>query len=202
MPLNKLKVREVQKACSQYALLFETFSYIGFVEKGNQASLNDTVSRQSKALLREVFGSFSNIPLTGNTELSGDLGKIVEQEVHYLFGAARKRSNLPKIVLTPVLDSLLETSGNRFGLITITSGFTRRKGNYGGQIAKGAGLAVLTLGMYTQVPFKASSTMYAMIFDSKDNNVAFYKMSHVADKEPLDKEVVTKQVSGLFKGYF
>jgi len=50
--------------------------------------------------------------------------------------------------LTPTIDSLLEESQERFGLIPMISGFSRTKSNYGKEIAKGFGIAALTMGMY------------------------------------------------------
>jgi hypothetical protein len=116
--------------------------------------------------------------------------------------SASRYTAVSSIKLTPVIDSLLEASNKRFGLITVTRGFTRGKGNFSSQIAKGVLIGIVTLGMYYQVPIKANSTLFAMIVDAKDNNVAFFKELSGQDKEPLNKTVLEKQINELFEGYF
>ncbi len=182
---------------------FETFSYITLIEAGNKGKLNDTLSRKVKEIFHEALTSFSSIPLTG-TIYAKDITvqKEIEREVEYLCLSADSQRSISGLKLTPVLDSLLDVGGKRFGLITITTGFTRAKGNYGGQIAKGAAIGILTLGLGTQTPIKATSTVYAMIVDAKDNNVAFFRKSFLQDKEPLDKSIMTKQIQKIFDGYF
>ena len=66
----------------------------------------------------------------------------------------------------------------------------------------GAALGILTLGMYYQTPIKAYSTIYVMIVDSRDNNVAFFRKSYLQDREPIDESVLVKQYNKIFEGYF
>lgn len=63
-------------------------------------------------------------------------------------------------------------------------------------------MGLLTLGMYYQSPISANSTIYTMIVDSKENNIAFYKKSSFNNKEPNNSEVMKKQVEKIFEGYF
>lgn len=76
------------------------------------------------------------------------------------------------------------------------------KGNLAGQVAKGVGMGLLTLGMYYQSPISANSTIYTMIVDAKENNIAFYKKSSLNNKKPNNSEVIKKQVEKIFEGYF
>ena len=86
-------------------------------------------------------------------------------------------------------------------MFIIATGFTRIKGNYGGQIAKGIGVGLLTLGMVVPTPIKANSAVHAMIVDAKEDNVAFYQRSR-QEKEPLNEQVLRLQLTEIFKGYF
>jgi hypothetical protein len=183
---------------------FETLSYITLIESGNRGRLNDTISNKSRNLFSDVLGTFSNrLPLTGDLLINDPLIKRrIERETEYLCVAADSKRDISNLKLTPSLDSLLESNQKRFGLVTVTTGFTRRKGNYGGQIAKGIGIGILTLGMYTQTPVKATSTIYAMIVDAKENNIAFFNKSLLSDKEPLDETVLKKQIEAVFNKYF
>lgn len=182
---------------------FETYSYITLIEGGNRGKLNDTFSNKSKEVFGEALSAFRSIPLTGNILFTDTITQNrIEEEIEYLCISADRQRSISELKLTPVLDSLLEVIGKRFGLITVTTGFTREKGNYGGQIIKGLAMGILTLGMYYQTPIKANSTIYCMIIDAKDNNIAFFRKLSLQDKEPLDKSVLTKQIKKLFDGYF
>ena len=185
--------------------LFPTYSYISMIEKGNQSKLNDSISRKAEQLLHQILiENKGQIPFTGeiNIPKESSTASKIKQELETLFVTAAKQKDIAKIGLTTTIDSLLEQSGKRFGLITVSSGFTRKKSNYGKQVAKGAAVGLLTLGMYYQVPIKANSNVYTMIVDAKDNNIAFYQKSIIADKEPLDEVVLRKQIKKLYEGYF
>jgi hypothetical protein len=182
---------------------FETFSYISFIAKGNRTMHNDSISAISKTLFSETLAANPKIPVTAAIVVADTSVLLrVEKEVNYLLSVADKKRDITRMKITPVLDSLLESEGKRFGLLTVTTGFSRAPGNYDTEVTKGAAIGILTLGMYYQVPVKATSTMYAMVVDAKENNIAFFKKVSNLDKEPLDKAVLTKQVHQLFNGYF
>jgi hypothetical protein len=158
----------------------------------------------SSQLLMKVTESFmGQLPLTGNILLSDpETNTTLEKEYESLLLTAEGMKDLSHLQITPVLDKVLEANETRFGLVIVSSGFTRIKGNYGKQIVKGAAIGLLTLGMYAQTPVKANSIIYAMIVDSEENNVAFFRKSTLQDSEPLDKERVTRQLRTIFSGYF
>jgi hypothetical protein len=182
----------------------EPFSYISLIEKGNRTKYNEALSRESKQLLIKVSNNYKDqIPIKGEIFVADTIVKRkLENEIKFLCLTADRQRSIQNIKLTPVIDSLVELTGNRFGLITVSTGFTRAKGNYGGQVAKGAAMGILTLGMYYQTPIKSYSTVYAMIVDAKENNIAFYRKSFLQDKNPLDEAVLMKQFQKIFEGYF
>ncbi|MFV0392227.1 MAG: hypothetical protein ACK5KP_10155 [Paludibacteraceae bacterium] len=190
------EVKDMQK--------FETLSFISLIESGNKGKLNDTLSEKSKSKFENTLREFNDIPLTNEINLSDTITKKqVGKEIELLCLSADRQKDIRNITIAPVLDSLLEASGKRFGLLTVTSGFTRNKGNYyGGQIAKGIATGILTMGMYYQTPIKSNSTVYVMIVDAKDNNIAFFKKSSLRDVEPLDEKILKKQIEDIFEGYF
>ena len=124
-----------------------------------------------------------------------------EQEINFLILSAERNRSIKNIQITPLIDSLLSANGKRFGLIIVQSRFTRAQNNYGTQIAKGVGMGILTMGMYYQTPIKANSTIYAVIVDGKDKNVAFYNKNVLQDKEPTEKDNVIKQIHKIFEKY-
>lgn len=184
--------------------LLEPHSYISKITKGNRGEIDDSLCLVSSQLIMKVTESFmGQIPLTGNILLSDpETNTTLEKEFESLLLTAEGMKDLSHLQITPVLDKVLEANETRFGLVIVSSGFTRIKGNYGKQIVKGAALGLLTLGMYTQTPVKANSIIYAMIVDSENNNVAFFRKSTLQDSEPLDEAKLTRQFKTIFSGYF
>lgn len=184
--------------------LMEPFSYISMIKKGNRGQLDDSISFISKQLVLKVLENYKGqIPLTGEILLSDTaINNSLEKEYELLILTADRTKNITNLKITPTLDKILEANDTRFGLLIINTGFTRSKGNYGKEIVKGAALGILTLGMYYQTPIKAYSTIYAMIVDSKEDNVAFFRKSFLQDMEPLDESVLIKQFKKIFDGYF
>jgi hypothetical protein len=184
--------------------MMEPFSYISMIKKGNRSQLDDSISSMSKQLVSKVLKNYKGqLPLTGEIILSDTATtNSLEKECELLIQTADRMKNISNLKITPNLDKILEANETRFGLLIISTGFTRAKGNYGKQVAKGAALGILTLGMYYQVPVKAYSTIYAMIVDSKENNIAFFRKCFLQDMEPLDEAGLTKQIKKIFDGYF
>ena len=184
--------------------LLEPFSYISMIKKGNRGQLDDSISYISKNLIIKTLESYvDQMPLTGKIILSDTtINNTLEKEFEALLLTAERTKNISNLKITPTIDKILEANETRFGLLIVSTGFTRVKGNYGKEVAKGAALGILTLGMYYQTPVKAYSTIYAMLVDSKEDNIAFYKKSYMQDKEPLDEIVLTKQIKKIFEGYF
>ncbi len=201
---TKLLTSNVQPTEVTNLKLLEPYSYISMIKKGNRGQLDDSISSISKQLNINVLKSFNGqIPITGDIILiDSTINKDLEKECENLILTAERNKSISNLKITPTLDKILEANDTRFGLIIICTGFTRLKGNYGKEIAKGVALGILTLGMYYQIPIKAYSTIYAMIVDSKEDNVAFYRKSFKHDLEPLDQEVLTNQYKKIFEGYF
>jgi hypothetical protein len=184
--------------------IMEPHSYISMIKKANRSQLDDSVSSLSKQLVLKVIANYKGqLPITGEIILSDTAIKnSLEKEYEQLILTADRTKNISNLNITPNLDKILEANETRFGLIIVSTGFTRAKGNYGKQVAKGAALGIFTLGMYYQVPVKAYSTIYAMIVDSKENNITFFRKSFLQDMEPLDETGLTKQIKKIFGGYF
>ena len=201
---TKLLTSNVKPAEVTDLKLLEPYSYISMIKKGNRGGIDDSISSTSKQLLFKVLESYKGqLPLTGKIILSDTvINKTLEKEYEYLMLTADRTTSITNLKITPTLDKILEVNETRFGLIIICTGFTRVKGNYGKEIVKGAALGILTLGMYYQTPIKAYSNIYAMIADSREDNIAFYRKSFIQDKEPLDQTVLTGQLNKIFEGYF
>ncbi|MGB7395266.1 MAG: hypothetical protein WA913_12810 [Pricia sp.] len=182
----------------------EPLTYVQYIEKGNKPVLSDSLSSITQAKLDSILGNSKlTLRLTERLALDNDTIKArIENELGYLSQLIAQRRKLDGIPITPTIDSILKSNNQRFTLATVATGFGRRKGNYGGQVAKGAAIGILTLGMYVPTPIKSNLTLHAFIFDSKKKEIAFYKRSMPVEQEPTAPEVIKKQLIGLFNGYF
>lgn len=201
---NKFLTSSVTPSQISNLSYLEPISYIQRIEKGNKSAFSDSLSTLTKTALDSLLQKNSaKFRLSQQLVFPNDTIKNkVEIELSSIAQQVFQKKKLEGIALTPAIDSLIESNGERFALSVVATGFGRRKGNYGGQVAKGAAIGILTLGMYTPVPIKSNLTLYAFIFDAEKNEVAYYKMVPPVEKEPTDPEVIDKQLQELFKGYF
>ena len=189
-------------------LKIEPFSYIYYIEKGNQEIFNDSLSYIAENLLSETMEKFSyklrlspdKIDLTDEDNL-----EILSKELDLLISSAVHSKKVLNISITPFIESILTDNNKRFGLIIVQNGFSRTKSNYGGQVAKAIGLGIVT-GLLTgvavyQTPVKANSTLYALIVDNQNKNVAFFNKSVLHGSEPVVRENITKQINSVFEKY-
>lgn len=183
---------------------FESFSYIQYIEKGNKAQLSDSLSFVAQSRLDSLLSKNQpKLRLTNKITIDdAALRAKIENEIGSLAQLITQKRKLDGIPLTPIIDSLMKENNQRFALAVVATGFGRRKGNYGGQVAKGIAVGVLTLGMVVPAPIKSNLTLHSFIFDSEKNEVAFHKRSFPVEKEPTDPDVLEKQLISLFNGYF
>ncbi len=201
---NKYHASDVTGSDISQMMYFEPMAYIYFVEKGNKALLNDSLSAITKTKVDSLLTN--NKPkyrLSDKITISNDtLRQRLENEIAYLADQIQRRVYIDGIPLTPTIDSVLESNGQRFAMATVATGFGRIKGNYSGQVAKGLAVGILSMGMVMTNMKKSQFLMHAFIFDSEKNEIAFYRKSVAAEKEPTDTRIIEKQVNLLFEDYF
>jgi hypothetical protein len=183
---------------------FEPLAYIQYIEKGNNLKFSDSLSNITRTKLDSILVSNkSKLRINDKINLSNDTIKFkFENEISYLSRLVNQNKTLEGIPLTPTIDSLLEINNQRFALGVVETGFGRRKGNYSGQVVKSIFVGILTLGLYIPTPIKASLSVEVFIFDSQNNEIAYYKKTAPVEKDPDNPEVIEKKVINLFEGYF
>lgn len=182
---------------------FDPISFLSLIENGNKSILNDSLSNVAKNKFLEALTSVENIPLAGYVSISDPvLKERLNKEIEFLCVAASKQKKIDYLSIPQTLDSLLESNGKRFGLIAMTSGFTRGKGNYAEELTKGIALGIVTLGMAYYTPVKATSSVYIMIVDAQENDITFFRGSYISDSDPLNKKTLQKQIRKIFDDYF
>lgn len=182
---------------------FEPFTYIQFVVKGNKPVLNDSLSSITKQKMDSVIFSKKGKFRINNKIILNDknANEKVEKEFVFLIQSAINTRKLEGIPLTPTIDSILESRNQRFAIGIVGTGFGRRKGNYGGQVAKGVAVGLLTLGLYIPSPVKSNLTLYSVIVDSEKNEITFFRNTSPVEKSPTDPRLIEKQLDKLYKGY-
>lgn len=182
-------------------------SNIIYVEKGNKGVINDSLSLKSELFIESVLKDQSkelSIPLDYKVKtISSDDRAFIEEEMTAMVEFLEDgRADFYFLELSDMMLDFMHDNDTEYLLGTVVYGHVRRKGNYTGQIFKSIGIGILTLGMYYPIPIKSSSSIYFLILDAKNKNLAFYRRSYIQDKSPFDEEVVKKQIYKLFKGYF
>ena len=79
----------------------------------------------------------------------------------------------------------------------------RTKANYRKEIVNSTLTGLATLGMYIPIPRKMASTIYAMIYDAKENRTFYFNIdSRVDTFSPTTYEDLKEQFRYLFNGFF
>jgi hypothetical protein len=190
---------------------FEPISYVS----GSKEMLNDSLSRNSKQCLNEIIQEFKDkISLTGEITVSNKATKQrLEKDIEYLIMSANdiKLLSISCIRITPLIDSLLESNGKRFGLITVEHGYIRTH-NAVKKALQITAIVVISVPLLLLThrnfdPFlfphadESYSGLYIMIVDADHDNIAFYRKSRRYG-DPTDKNVLTYQYKKIFKGYY
>lgn len=127
---------------------------------------------------------------------------LFQKEMYDLAAVVEHNQQIKDLVLSDKMLSLLGKYDQDYVMGVVSFGFTRVKGNYGKQIAKGMVVGILSLGLYTPIPIKSSSTLICFIVDRKNKNIAFYRKSVKQDNDPTDFKVLEKQINGMLSQYF
>jgi hypothetical protein len=200
---NRLINQAVKPTEIKEIAYFEPLSFISLIEKGNKAVLSDSLSLVSRNILDSVISKNTYPKISKRIEIEDlKVKSRVDNELKFLIRNIVSSKKLNGVKLTPTIDSILQSTNQRFALATVTTGFGRRKGNYGGQVAKGIGVGILTLGMYAPVPVKSNSTLYAILIDSERNEAIYFCQALPVEKSPTDSKVIDQQYRKLFQGYF
>lgn len=185
--------------------LFEPLSFMFHIETGNKAILDATTSEASKRLIQKLDNDFRDLlHIKGKISLADtNIKKKVTSELESIIRSVIRYGNLFYLKSTPVIDSLLVARGQRFGLFTVSHGFSRATGNYSKQYAQYKGKDLLSFGydFENEKPVPCNSSIFAVIFDAREHEVAFFGKSEKPE-QPLDEDLLKKRFLEVFHGYF
>lgn len=181
----------------------EPISIIHLIQKGNQAKINDSLSQVSTAILDSIITSSNQPRISKRIDVTDPKVKMrLENDLLKTISEIRKTNKIETVKTTPLMDSLVKAEQQRFVLCMVNTGFARRKNNYGNQVMKGIGIGILTMGMYTQVPIKSTTSTYAMIYDAQKSSVVFFNYIPAIERSPVDEKNMGSIYKLLFDKYY
>lgn len=181
----------------------ESISMIHLIEKGNRMKPNDSLSQLSTRLLDSIAAGSANPRVHRALAVTDTVAKKrLQTDILLTLEAISKSGKLEQIRTTPLMDSIARSQNQRFTLCLVNAGFARKKGNYTNQIAKGIGIGILTMGLVTPVPVKATTSLYAMIYDAQNSSVVFYNNLLPVEKSPVDAQNLHQLYQRMYAGYF
>ncbi len=181
---------------------FEPLASVSYIAQKNQAIHSDSLSKVARTVLDSVI-QINPVFKSGNKIILADDAHqhAINEELKLLFNKLLTSKKIEGIKIPPAVDSAMKSNGQRFAFATAVTGFDRRAGNYAGQIAKGIGVGILTLGMYTPVPYKSIISLYGMILDRETGEAIFSNRTLPYEKSPTNKKIVEKKYKALLKPY-
>ena len=187
-------------------VLFEPVAKIETIGKGDITVTNDTACRASQELLLQTLKTYDtglNISEIYSPESLGEYDGI-RKDIEYVYAQLINAGNAHEsfnFIVPEGLDRLVEQTGNRYGMIAYQYGFSRTGSSYAAEIAKGVGLALLTLGTVYTIPYKDKSNIHFFIIDSEQNRIAWQNFDIGADYNPLKPKHIEKQFKRIFKQF-
>ncbi|MDP2527303.1 hypothetical protein [Maribacter dokdonensis] len=183
---------------------FEPIAYISIVNKGNNAIINDSISKLVEYRLDSVINEYSDRfrinkklkmkdPLIQKSFENEILNLIVEKFIN-------KKSEITPA--TPILDSILQINNSRFTMINVVSGFQRTKKNSRSQTFKSLAIGTLTLGNAIPIYSKNGVITYTLIFDSTGEKIVFKNKTDLNEYKPTKPSVLRSELIKTFRNYY
>lgn len=189
------EVRDVQ--------FFEPVSSIELLESLNTPVLNDSINLRSNQIINDILRERTKqFPISGEI-LFNDNQKyqMFKREMLNLVTAISQDRGIENKIIPEVIEGMLNASGKRFGMVVVHTGFIRTLENY---IANEAfeRLKNATLNLPIVPTEKDRSSLYIMIFDALNRDIALFNYSHNSNASPLDRFVIRGQYKYILEDYF
>ena len=200
---NRQLVSDRKPADINKLTIIKPLADIKLIERGNSGEYSKYDSEKVRDNISDLLNQY--LPQrVQKTKIKMDTvdNLSLQKEIYTLAAIVEKNQQINDVVLSDKMLSLLNKYDQDYVMGIVSFGFTRVKGNYGKQIAKGIGVGILTLGLYTPVPIKSSSTLICFIVDRKNKNIAFYRKNTMQDNDPTNIKVLEKQINGMLSKYF
>ena len=175
-----------------------------YIDKQNKEAYDDSLSTASESLIATILEEL-NLPVTQRVQL--DSVQKEEAIAFMRFITAQDKELRGDYPIPDLFDELLESKGERYGLLIYADGMTRDTKGFAKEVAKGVLLgvatAVLTMGAMSVYGTSVSSVshIYVAILDSETDRVVFYNSSVPQESHPLKHNPVRMQLEDIFKDF-
>ena len=175
-----------------------------YIDKQNKEAYDDSLSTASESLIATIVEEL-NLPVTQRVQL--DSVQKEEAIAFMRFITAQDKELRGDYPIPDLFDELLESKGERYGLLIYADGMTRDSKGFAKEVAKGVLLgvatAVLTMGAMSVygTPVSSVSHIYVAILDSETDRVVFYNSSVPQESHPLKHNPVRMQLEDIFKDF-
>ena len=175
-----------------------------YIDKQNKEAYDDSLSTASESLIATIVEEL-NLPITQRVQL--DSVQKEEAIAFMRFITAQDKELRGDYPIPDLFDELLESKGERYGLLIYADGMTRDTKGFAKEVAKGVLLgvatAVLTMGAMSVygTPVSSVSHIYVAILDSETDRVVFYNSSVPQESHPLKHNPVRMQLEDIFKDF-
>ena len=201
---NKYMSSKVKPTEIKDMYLFQPIVSVFTMEKGSKVLCNADISNETNLNLTNTIFKYKLKLPAWEYFYSKDsaANEKINTEIKLLFVAMKIAKKTTDVPITPFLDKILETNGKRFGLLIFAEGFSRSKKNYNNQLILGA-LSVVAFGLKgAYIPDKNYLSLYAIIIDAKENNIAFFNDAYGANNDPSNQQNMYYRIDELFSKYF
>ena len=175
-----------------------------YIDKQNKEAYDDSLSTASESLIATILEEL-NLPVTQRVQL--DSVQKEEAIAFMRFITAQDKELRGDYPIPDLFDELLESKGERYGLLIYADGMSRDTKGFAKEVAKGVLLgvatAVLTMGAMSVYGTSVSSVshIYVAILDSETDRVVFYNSSVPQESHPLKHNPVRMQLEDIFKDF-
>ncbi len=177
-----------------------------FISEQEILTYNDTLSIASESLIASLVENIG-LPVKRRVQLDSDQTMEAFSFMNLIKNQNGKKRGNQSIPL--LLDELLETERQRFGLLICANGYSRDTTGYAKRqeetywSGRVYAISTGTMTMYYGLPTYFASIIYAVILDSKTNRIVYYNFSRPEEEiYPLDPKSVRMQLMDIFKDFY
>ena len=191
-----------QEDLSEGMVLLGPTSTIVYLDKNNNSTYDDSLSTVSENLIAKLTPELG-VPVKDRIPLD-DVQE--EEAIAFMNFILSRNANIRgDIPISSDLDSLIEASGYRYGLLIVADGMVRDPKGLIKQAAVsllvGIVVAIVSLGsvvMYSDIEAESSSA-HLVVLDSYTDRIVFFNANGPYENNPLVESDLTRLLKQLYK---
>ena len=187
---------------SEGMVLLGPTSTIIYLDQDNKSAYDDSLSTISEELIAKLTPELG-VPAKDRIPLDDDQEEEAIAFMNFLKSRnANIRGDIP---ISSDLDSLIEASGYRYGLLVVADGMLRNRKGLAKQTAVniliGVVVAIVTLGTVVPIVYAQpdSTSAYIAVLDSYSDRIVFFNAQGPWEQSPVGESDVTRILKQLYK---